>query len=128
MRYLLDTHTYFWYRSSPRLLPIKILRLLTDTSHEMLISIATPWELSIKTGIGKLDAAGLLVDFESRETAAGFTFAGISTTQAIRSGLLPLHHKDPFDRLLAAQALDLRIPMVSRDLIFDSYGVKRIWD
>jgi len=65
MKYLLDTHTYFWYRSSPRLLPSKILKLLTDTSHEMLISIATPWELSIKIGIGKLRAVGLLVDFEN---------------------------------------------------------------
>ena len=128
MKYLLDTHTYFWYRSSPRLLPSKILKLLTDTSHEMLISIATPWELLIKTGIGKLRAVGLLVDFESRESAAGFAFAGISATQAIRSGLLPLHHKDPFDRLLAAQALDLRVPIVSRDQIFDLYGVNRVWD
>jgi PIN domain nuclease of toxin-antitoxin system len=75
-----------------------------------------------------LNAAGLLVDFENRETSAGFVFTGITTTQAIRSGLLPLHHKDPFDRLLAAQALDLRIPLVSRDPVFDLYGVKRIWD
>lgn len=127
MRYLLDTHTYLWYRSAPRVLPAAVLRLLTDTSHEMLISIATPWELAIKTGIGKLNAAGLLVNFESREAAAGFVIAAISSTQAIRSGLLPQHHKDPFDRLLAAQALDLSIPLVSRDPVFDSYGVNRIW-
>jgi len=127
MKYLLDTHTYLWYRSSPKALPRSILRLLTDTSHEILISIATPWELAIKTGIGKLNAAALLVDFEGRETAAGFVFAQITATQAIRSGLLPLHHKDPFDRLLAAQALDLRIPIVSPDRVFDLYAVNRIW-
>ena len=127
MKYLLDTHTYLWYRSSPRVLPSVILSLLTDMGQEMLISIVTPWELAIKTGIGKLNAAGLLVDFENRETAAGFVFAGITTTQAIRSGLLPLYHKDPFDRLLAAQALDLRIPLVSRDPVFDLYGVNSIW-
>jgi PIN domain nuclease of toxin-antitoxin system len=128
MKYLLDTHAYLWYRSSPQALPLPILNLMTDTSHQILISIATPWELSIKTGIGKLSAAPLLIDFESRETAAGFMFAEISTTQAIRSGLLPLHHKDPFDRLLAAQALDLRIPLISRDPVFDLYGVTRIWN
>lgn len=128
MKYLLDTHTYLWYRSAPKVLPEMVLRLLTDTSHEIAISIATPWELAIKTGIGKMKAAGLLMDFQSRETAAGFVFAGITTSQAIRSGLLPLHHRDPFDRLLAAQALDLRVPLVSRDRVFDLYGVKRIWD
>jgi PIN domain nuclease of toxin-antitoxin system len=127
MKYLLDTHTYFWYRSAPRKLPAKILRLVTDTAHEILISIATPWELSIKTGIGKLSAGSLLVDFESRETAAGFILAAITTAQAIRSGLLPRHHKDPFDRILAAQALDLRVPLLSGDDIFDQYSVRRIW-
>lgn len=128
MKYLLDTHTYLWYRSSPKKLPAGVLSLLTDTSHEVLISIATPWELAIKTGIGKLSAAELLMDFESRETAAGFAFAGVTTSQAIRAGLFPLHHRDPFDRLLAAQALDLRIPLLSRERIFDLYGVKRIWN
>jgi len=127
MKYLLDTHTYLCYRTAPRKLPGRILQLLTDTSYEMLISIVTPWELSIKTGIGKLGAAALLIDFESRETAAGFTIAGVTTTQVIQSGLLPLHHKDPFDRLLAAQALDLRISLLSRDTNFDDYGVRRIW-
>ncbi|MGA2672373.1 MAG: type II toxin-antitoxin system VapC family toxin [Terracidiphilus sp.] len=128
MKYLLDTHTYLWFRSSPKALPATVLELLTNSSFEVLISIVTPWELAIKAGIGKLNVAGLLVDIESRESAAGFSFASITTAQAIRSGLLPLHHRDPFDRLLAAQALDLRIPLVSRDRIFDAYGVQRIWD
>jgi PIN domain nuclease of toxin-antitoxin system len=128
MRYLLDTHTYLWYRSSPSVLPETVLGLLTDTSNEVMISVATPWEIAVKTGVGKLSAAELLMDFESRETAAGFAFTGITTSQAIRSGLLPLHHRDPFDRLLAAQALDLRVPLLSRDKIFDVYGVTRVWD
>jgi PIN domain nuclease of toxin-antitoxin system len=128
MRYLLDTHTYLWYRSSPRMLPAAVLDLLTNMSHEMLISTATPWELAIKTGVGKLSATEILANFEGRETAAGFLMAGISTAQAIRSGLLPLHHHDPFDRLLAAQALDLDVPIVSRDRVFDLYGVRRIWE
>ncbi len=127
MKYLLDTHTYLWFRSSPKKLPAAVLDLLTNASFEVLISIVTPWELAIKAGIGKLQVTELLVDMESRESAAGFSFAAISTAQAIRSGLLPLHHRDPFDRLLAAQALDLGIPLVSRDPVFDLYGVQRIW-
>jgi PIN domain nuclease of toxin-antitoxin system len=128
MMYLLDTHTYYWFRTSPSDIPASTMALLTDPSHEILISIATPWELAIKTGAGRLPASDLLVDFESRETAAGFTMVGITIAQVIRSGLLPRHHKDPFDRLLAAQALDLRIPIVSRDAILDAYGVRRIWN
>ena len=128
MKYLLDTHTYLWFRSSPKMLPAAVLNLLTNSSFEVLISIVSPWELAIKAGIGKLNVTALLVDLEARETAAGFSFASITTAQAIRSGLLPLHHRDPFDRLLAAQALDLRIPLLSGDKVFDSYGVTRIWD
>jgi len=127
MKYLLDTHTYLWFRISPGLLPANVLDLVTNAAFDALISVVTPWELAIKAGIGKLNVTWLLTDLEMRETAAGFSFAGISTSQAIGSGLLPLHHRDPFDRLLAAQALDLRIPIVSRDRVFELYGVKRIW-
>ena len=128
MRYLLDTHTYFWFRTSPTSIPPRAMSLLTDGSNEILISLATPWELAIKTGLGRLNAASLLVDFESRESSAGFTLAGLTSTQVIRSGLFPRHHKDPFDRVLAAQALDLGVPLVSKDTVFDAYGVKRIWN
>lgn len=128
MKYLLDTHTYFLYRSAPGRLSPALLDVLTDRSQEILISVATPWELAIKTGKGKLDAAQLLVDFEARETAAGFILTEVRTTQAIRSGLLPPHHRDPFDRLLVAQAFDLGVPIISSDPVLDLYGVKRIWD
>jgi len=128
MKYLLDTHTYFWARSSPKVLPKRVIALLADPSAEITISVVTPLELAIKTGKGQLNASALLVDFERRELAAGFKFAGISTIQAINSGLLPSHHRDPFDRLLIAQALDMGIPIVSIDRTFDRYGVQRIWD
>ena len=127
MRCLFDTHTYFWFRTAPGMLSATALNLLTDPANEILLSVATPWELAIKTGTGKLDAASLLRDFEVRETAAGFTVLGITTEQAIQSGLLPRHHRDPFDRLLAAQAIDLNIPLISRDPVFERYGVRRIW-
>ena len=128
MKYLLDTHTYLWYRTAPDALPAPILALVTDMSFEILISVVTPWELAIKAGIGKLNVTGLLQNFESREIAAGFSVAPIATAQAIRSGQLPLHHRDPFDRLLAGQALELNVPIISRDRVFDLYGVQRIWD
>jgi PIN domain nuclease of toxin-antitoxin system len=90
--------------------------------------MVTPCEIAIKTGSGKLNGAALLVDFEKRESAVGFSIANLTVAQAIRSGLLPRHHRDPFDRLLIAQALDLNIPILSSDGTFDLYGVQRIWE
>jgi PIN domain nuclease of toxin-antitoxin system len=95
---------------------------------ELLISIATPWEMAIKAGIGKLrNGAEILDDFENRVAASGYRILGASIKHTIRSGYLPRHHKDPFDRLLIAQALDLNIPILSGDEIFDLYGVQRVW-
>jgi PIN domain nuclease of toxin-antitoxin system len=127
MTYLLDTHVYFWWKSDPDRLPVGLIELLSDPGNELLLSVVTPWELAIKTRAGKFDGLRLLKDFEARETAAGFMIIRPSAAQAIRSGLLPVHHKDPFDRLLAAQALDLGVALLSRDQVFDMYGVRRIW-
>jgi PIN domain nuclease of toxin-antitoxin system len=128
MTYLLDTHTFLWIIKSPKRLPAPILNICNDRSETLLISIVTPWEMAIKSALGKLDAAYVLDNFESLLTQGGFNFLETSVRQVIRGGRLPRHHGDPFDRLLAAQALDLRVPLISRDGIFDLYGVKRIWD
>jgi PIN domain nuclease of toxin-antitoxin system len=84
--------------------------------------------MAMKVTCGKLDAADILDDFEAALARGRFTSLETTIRQVIRGGRMPLHHRDPFDRLLAAQALDLRIPLVSRDRVFDLYGVKRIWD
>ena len=128
MTHLLDTHVYFWWNTDTERLPVGVIGLLADPGSELLLSVVTPWELAIKTKAGKLDGMRLLKDFETRETAAGFRFIRPSAAQAIHSGLLPPHHKDPFDRLLAAQALGLGAALISRDQVFDLYGVRRIWD
>jgi PIN domain nuclease of toxin-antitoxin system len=128
MPYLLDTHTYLWLRHSPNRLPERVLKLLSDTSQQCLISLVTPCEIAIKTGAGKLNGAPLLNDFEKRETAVGFSIAGITIPQAIAAGLLPRHHRDPFDRLLIAQCIHLNIPILGNDSVFDAYGIQRIWD
>jgi PIN domain nuclease of toxin-antitoxin system len=84
--------------------------------------------MAIKSALGKLDAAYVLEHFEFLLKEGGFTLLETSVRQVISGGRLPRHHGDPFDRLLAAQALDLRVPLISRDDIFDLYGVKRIWN
>ena len=127
MTYLLDTHTFLWILGAPGALPARVQDIVKDRSATLLISIVTPWEISIKAALGKLDAARILDDFEAVMMQGGYTLLETTVRQVIRGGRLPFHHRDPFDRLLAAQALDLRIPLVSRDRVFDLYGVKRIW-
>ena len=128
MSYLFDTNAYLWLRGNPARLPRTVSDRIADTRQMGLISVVTPCEIAIKTGSGKLDGAALLVDFEKRESAVGFSIAHLTVAQAVRSGLLPRHHRDPFDRLLIAQALDLGIPILSSDRVFDLYGVQRIWE
>jgi len=128
MRYLLDTNAYYCIRQSPGRLGKQARQVLTEGGHEFLISVVTPWELSIKSALGKLPATHLLVNFEQRESTAGFAMTPITTVQAVSTNLLPHYHRDPFDRLLIAQAFDLQTPIITNDKTFDLYGVQRIWD
>jgi len=128
MRYLLDTPTLLWWVSAPEVLPPTLIDLLDDRGNELLLSIATAWELAIKTNSGKLDTRPILRDIESGQLKGDVEMLATMPSHVIRAGLLPLHHRDPFDRLLAAQALELKVPLLSRDKIFDLYGVERIWN
>jgi PIN domain nuclease of toxin-antitoxin system len=128
MTYLLDTHTFIWILNTPKIIPAPVQSICRDSSATLLISIVTPWEMAIKSSIGKLDAAYVLNNFEALLAQGGYTMLETTIQHVIRGARLPSHHRDPFDRLLAAQALELRIPIVSRDRVFDLYGVKRIWD
>jgi PIN domain nuclease of toxin-antitoxin system len=128
MTYLLDTHTFIWIIQTPKILPLPVQNICRDPSATLMISIVTPWEMAIKSSLGKLEADDVLDQFEFLLTQGGFTMLGTTARQVIRGGRLYPHHRDPFDRLLAAQALELGIPIVSRDRIFERYGVQRIWD
>ena len=128
MTYLLDTHTFLWLVNSPEVLPVRVLNILQDRSVTVLVSLVVPWEIAIKAKTGKLEAGEILRDFEAKATKAKLTMLMTSVAQVIRGGSLPLHHRDPFDRLLIAQSFDLRIPILSNDWVLDLYGVSRIWD
>jgi PIN domain nuclease of toxin-antitoxin system len=127
MRYLLDSHTLLWAIESPEKLSKTARRIVDDRSSVLFVSIATPWELAIKANSGKLDVQELLQDFDRSISSSGYDLLDTKVPQVIRAGMLPMHHRDPFDRLMAAQALELRLPIVSRDHVFDLYGVTRIW-
>ena len=85
------------------------------------------WELAIKTRIGKLQVEPVLNTWSEMLETQGFAQLEITSEHAIRAGLLPLHHRDPFDRMLVAQAQATGWPIISADSIFDRYGVRRIW-
>lgn len=128
MTYLLDTHTLLWFLRSPSDLPVQIRELIEAPESNLAISLATPWEISIKTGIWRLDAEDLLNDFESILIRGHFNLITPTVSQVITSGRMPLYHRDPFDRLLAAQSLDHGWTLLSKDKVFDAYGVRRLWD
>ena len=127
MRALIDSKVLFWWYSDPKKLSKPATSILVDESNSILVSAATAWELTIKAALGKLDALPLVMDLSRYISEEGFAELPITISQATRAGLLPLHHRDPFDRLLVAQAQDLNIPIISSDRLLDQYDVKRLW-
>ncbi len=128
MTYLLDTHTLIWFLRVPASLPARVRNLIEDPAMTLAVSLATPWEISIKTSAGRLDAADILKDFESILMRGRFNLLMPTLAQVVHSGSLAWFHRDPFDRLIAAQTLELGWSLLSKDVIFDAYGVHRIWD
>jgi PIN domain nuclease of toxin-antitoxin system len=128
MKYLMDTHTILWAAFRRDLLSPNALRILAQSESDMVVSAASAWEITTKYRLGKLNfGRALAVDFIPRITSAGYSLLPISVEHAQRAGLLPGDHKDPFDRMLAAQAIHENIPILSNDPQLDVYGVRREW-
>jgi PIN domain nuclease of toxin-antitoxin system len=127
MDVLLDTHALFWWFSDTLRLSKRASSIISNPDNTVLVSAATAWELAIKVNLGKIDALSLAVELGRYSEQEGFTELPISIEQATRAGLLPLHHRDPFDRLLVAQAQSLNVPILSADRILDRYDIKRLW-
>jgi PIN domain nuclease of toxin-antitoxin system len=125
---LLDTHTLLWFLWADSQLSQTAKDLIEDPNNRKLVSIATCWEIAIKAGLGKLRLGEPSASFLSREIAHNnFELLSISLDHATGvEGLAP-HHKDPFDRLLAAQANLEGLTLISADGIFDQYSVERLW-
>ena len=128
MRLLLDTNAFLWWVTDDDSLTPAARAAISDPANECLFSAASAWEIAIKASIGKLTLSGDVQTFLPAQMAAnGFEPLPISVTHAARVARLPFHHRDPFDRLLAAQALEERVAVVSADAVFRKYGVKRVW-
>jgi PIN domain nuclease of toxin-antitoxin system len=128
MRLLLDTHTFLWWIEDAPDLSKKARQAIANARNECLFSIASCWELAIKVSLGKLSLASPIERLVPDQLAANqFRLLDIGFRHVSRVAQLPFHHRDPFDRLLAAQALDERLAVVTADSSFEKYGVKRIW-
>jgi PIN domain nuclease of toxin-antitoxin system len=128
MRLLLDSHTVIWFiEGNPQLGPIA-RSLIEDSGNEKWMSLASVWEIAIKLHIGKLSLGVSLPTYLSTQVAAnGIQLLPISLPHILHTLQLPLHHRDPFDRLLIAQSLHESMPLVSADSVIDSYGCSRYW-
>ena len=128
MRLLLDTHAFLWFVTNNQRLSTPTRALIIDPSNEILISPATFWEVAIKVGLGKYP---LSVSFDQFFQAGilgnDFTILPIEISHATVLAALPLHHKDPFDRMIVARAIVEQIPIISIDTALDAYGVTRLW-
>ena len=128
MRVLVDTHALLWAITGDRKLSRRAHSILASFANEVFVSAASAWEITTKYRLGKLPAAeGLVAEFPRVVEKLGFHPLPISIEHAQRAGSLPGEHRDPFDRMLIAQAQNENLPLVSNDKIFDEYGIRRIW-
>ena len=128
MRLLLDTHAYVWWRADRKRLSAPARRAIEDRDNVILVSAASIWELSIKShGKGWEQGRVVLLELERRLQDEGMSPLGISLAHAREAGSLPLVHRDPFDRMLVAQARVEQLQLVSYEELLDAYGVSRLW-
>ncbi|HKI38370.1 MAG TPA: type II toxin-antitoxin system VapC family toxin [Gemmataceae bacterium] len=128
MRLLLDTHAFLWFVLNDPQSSATAQRLISDPANDVLISPASYWEVAIKVGLRKLDLHAPYDDFIQRGLVGNdFAILPIEPRHTSVLTTLPLHHRDPFDRLIVAQAMVENIPLVSMDAVLDQYPITRLW-
>ena len=128
MSYLLDTHALLWWLFDDRRLSKRARALLRDPQQRILVSSASAWEIATKHRLGRLDVAAPLVgDFSGSVSKAGFSELAIRSEHAIMAGSWQVDHRDPFDRMLAAQSRVEQVRLITRDAAFEELGVDTLW-
>ena len=128
MTCLLDTHCFLWAIRDDARLSGRAARIFRDGRNHLLLSVASVWEMMVKAEIGRLEFPRPAGDFLKRQIVSnGIRVLPIRLADALRLEGLPLHHRDPFDRMLIAQALEEEVPIVSADPALRAYGAEIIW-
>jgi PIN domain nuclease of toxin-antitoxin system len=128
VRALLDTHTFLWFLGGSLRLSPQARRIIEDRENSVSVSTASLWEIAIKTSIGKLKLErpfAELIPEQLEKQQIGVLAIELAHLATVAK--LPLHHRDPFDRLIIAQAMAERLPVLSVDEVFDAYPVQRVW-
>jgi PIN domain nuclease of toxin-antitoxin system len=125
MKLLLDTHIFIWWADQPEKLSNAVLSALEDEANELLLSVASVWEMQIKIQLGKLKVRLPLKELvKNQQETNDLTVSPVTLTHVLAVGDLPFHHKDPFDRLLIAQSIQEDLTLVTADSQFSAYSVK----
>jgi PIN domain nuclease of toxin-antitoxin system len=128
MKLLLDTHTFIWFTIDSPQLNAAVRVLIEDENNQKLLSTASIWEMAIKQSIGKLSfGLPFKVFIEQQISTNSIELININLDHIEIVAPLPLHHRDPFDRLIIAQAMMEQIPILSADGVFDAYPIQRLW-
>ncbi|NEO61155.1 MAG: type II toxin-antitoxin system VapC family toxin [Moorea sp. SIO4G2] len=124
--FLLDTHAFIWLSENDQNLPNK-LRDMIDAADRVYLSIASLWEIAIKLNLGKLSLQRSYQTIEFELQSSDISLLPIEFIDTRQISNLPLHHRDPFDRMLIAQAMNISLVLISRDNKFDAYPIQRLW-
>jgi PIN domain nuclease of toxin-antitoxin system len=128
MSMLLDTNVFIWLNDSPQQIPQQIITLLADPDNDLFFSLVSAWEMQIKIQLGKLNLQDSLPKIlMTQQSENNLQILPIQLEHIWALEGLPNHHRDPFDRLLIAQAMATDMPIVSADSIFDQYPIQRLW-
>lgn len=129
MKFLLDTHIWLWWAFNDSRLPRRMRAIIAEPTNRILISAASAWEISTKFRIGKLPSAAVLAqDIDTWRERCGFDSLPITLAHAQKAGTWANPHRDPFDRMLAAQSAIEQVPLITADSELRSFGVTIIWD
>ncbi len=125
MNYLLDTHTFLWWLSDSDQLSRQAKKIISDSDNRIFMSCASQWEIAIKVSINRLTFP--MDEMETELVKNGFELLNITTPHINQTTSLPLHHRDPFDRMLIAQAQSESLILISKDHIFPEYDINLAW-